>query len=83
MAEVTFTVNTSELLGREIVAFEEVYDGDSIVAEHKDINDRNQTVVVSTVPAPKTGDATGLPGLIAMFLLSTGMLFGFAVKRRQ
>jgi len=58
-AAVTFVVNTSDLAGKELVAFETVYrlndykEGTemdkiekTVVAEHKDLNDEGQTVKI-------------------------------------
>lgn len=59
-AKVTFTINTSKLAGKELVAFETAYrlddykEGDKIsstkktvVAEHKDFDDEGQTVKIT------------------------------------
>ena len=42
----TFTIDTSALVGHEIVVFEKAYIGDTLVVSHEDINDVAQTVVV-------------------------------------
>lgn len=42
--EVDFEFNASDLRGKELVAFEELYIDSTLVAEHKDINDKEQTV---------------------------------------
>lgn len=42
--EVDFEFNASDLRGKELVAFEELYIDSTLVAEHKDINDEEQTV---------------------------------------
>ena len=42
--EVDFEFNASDLRGEELVAFEELYIDSTLVAEHKDINDKEQTV---------------------------------------
>ena len=47
-AKVVFTVPTG-YAGRKLVAFETLYDGAKIVAEHKDIHDHSQTVWVPKV----------------------------------
>ena len=49
--QIEFTFNASELAGKELVTFEELYDMTNPdepikVAEHKDINDEGQTVTV-------------------------------------
>lgn len=83
-AKITFVVNTSNLEGKELVAFETAYrledykKGDDltkvktiVVAEHKDINDKGQTVRITQKPkdtpketpkdTPTPGTSTGTP----------------------
>lgn len=71
--DVPITVDTTKLGGSELVVFEEVYDKDgNLVAEHKDINDKGQTVYVEKKPTPQTGDsATGL-GLFLGLAMACG-----------
>ena len=50
--QIEFTFNASELAGKELVTFEELYDVTNPdepikVAEHKDINDKGQTVTIT------------------------------------
>ncbi len=50
--QIEFTFNASELVGKELVTFEELYDMTSSdepkkVAEHKDIEDKGQTVIIT------------------------------------
>ncbi|MBR3319004.1 VaFE repeat-containing surface-anchored protein [Candidatus Saccharibacteria bacterium] len=57
--ELEFTINTTGLSGKEIVAFETLYIDDAVdeenwIAEHKDLNDDSQTVWVK-VNKPNTG----------------------------
>lgn len=58
--EISFTFNASDLGGKNLVTFEELYDitnpdKPKKVSEHKDINDSNQTVTVKEKPEkPKT-----------------------------
>ena len=82
--KVTFVVNTSNLEGKELVAFETAYrledykEGadqeqitSTVVAEHKDINDKGQTVKITKKPkdtpketpkkTPTPGTSTGTP----------------------
>lgn len=76
--EIEFVVNTKDLKGHHLVAFETVSDAKTkkVVAEHKDINDEDQTVVVKTSTNVKTGVQT----LAIMFaILSLLALAGFAV----
>lgn len=66
--EIAFTFNASELAGKELVTFEELYDlsnpdEPTKVAEHKDIEDEGQTVTITeriiTMHTTSTGKATG------------------------
>lgn len=62
--DVTFTFNAEKLNGRKLVVFEELYLDDELVADHKDINDEDQTVeipekpddTVTPTPTPKQTD---------------------------
>ena len=57
-ARLDFTINAKDLKGAELVCFEEIYtiddegNPDKLVAEHKDINDKGQTV---KIVEPKIG----------------------------
>ncbi|WP_159458187.1 VaFE repeat-containing surface-anchored protein, partial [Listeria goaensis] len=64
-AKVEFTFNTKNLAGKDLVVFEELYKNKELIAEHKNINDANQTVKVAKPSVikqtihtnmPKTGD---------------------------
>ena len=66
--QITFTFNASELAGKELVTFEELYDlsnpdEPTKVAEHKDIEDDGQTVTITeriiTMHTTATDKATG------------------------
>ena len=66
--ELAFTFNASELAGKELVTFEELYDltnpdEPTKVAEHKDMKDEGQTVTITeriiTIHTTSTGKATG------------------------
>ena len=62
-----FTFNASELAGKELVTFEELYDVTNPdepikVAEHKDIKDKGQTVTVKEKPeSPATSEEPSTP----------------------
>lgn len=57
-ADVTFTVDTTELAGMRLVAFEHLYDGDRLVASHAALDDEGQTVYVPGIRTELTSDAT-------------------------
>ena len=43
--ELTYTFDASALAGKAVVVFEDLYQGDSLVASHADLEDEGQTVV--------------------------------------
>ncbi|MGF2715654.1 VaFE repeat-containing surface-anchored protein, partial [Bacillus cereus] len=45
-----FTFDATELQGKEVVVFEDLYQGDILVATHSDINDAGQTVKFKVKP---------------------------------
>ena len=60
--QIEFTFNASELAGKELVTFEELYDVTNPdepikVAEHKDIKDKGQTVTITEKPESPTTPA--------------------------
>ena len=65
--QIAFTFNASELGGKELVTFEELYDTTNPdepikVAEHKDIKDKGQTVTITEKPeSPTTPDEPSTP----------------------
>lgn len=46
-AKVEFTFNTKNLAGKDLVVFEELYQNKELIAEHKDLGDKGQTVQVA------------------------------------
>ncbi|MBS6923018.1 MAG: VaFE repeat-containing surface-anchored protein [Lachnospiraceae bacterium] len=65
--QIEFTFNASELGGKELVTFEELYDVTNPdepikIAEHKDIDDEGQTVTVKEQPeSPATPEESDTP----------------------
>ena len=65
--QIEFTFNASELGGKELVTFEELYDVTNPdkpikVAEHKDITDKGQTVTIKEKPeSPTTPEEPNTP----------------------
>lgn len=81
--EVEFEIDTSKLGGKELVVFEELYDMEgNLLIDHKDINDKDQTVKVNKKPVenPKTGDFD-LEVYASMLTIAT-MIF-FTLKNRS
>jgi hypothetical protein len=58
VAEVTFTFDASDLTGTAIVAFEELSIDGTVIADHKDIDDEDQTVRIVQISTELT-DAEG------------------------
>lgn len=100
--QIAFTFNASELAGKELVTFEELYDVTNPdkpikVAEHKDIEDKGQTVTITGKPdepttpesdtptgkgnPPKTGDTTNLALLFLLLILSAAGLVFTAYRK--
>lgn len=73
-AEMKFVFDASALENKEVVVFEEVYRAETLIAEHKDIEDKDQTVSFYKTYSPPTGDETNLPLWIALAVLSAAAL---------
>lgn len=63
--ELTYTFDASTLAGASVVVFEDLYQGENVVASHADINDEGQTVTfgqpqIGTI-ATINGEKTSLP----------------------
>lgn len=58
-ATMAFSLDASELAGKDIVAFETLMYEDEIVAEHKDIDDASQTVTVINLSTTAVDGADG------------------------
>ena len=95
--EVTFVIDTRNLKGKELVAFETAYrindyeEGKDLsettltqVAEHKDLKDKGQTVLVKdgpeVSPPPKTGDNTMLWLYGGLFTAAFGSMLALVIK---
>ena len=95
--KVTFVIDTRNLKGKELVAFETAYrindydgKGDlskttlTQVAEHKDLKDKGQTVLVKdgpvVSPPPKTGDNTMLWLYGGLFTAAFGSILALVIK---
>lgn len=59
--DVTFTVDTTKLVGKSIVVFEKLFSGETEIANHEDRGDDNQTVLVRTpeIRTNASGATTG------------------------
>ena len=84
-AEVKFTIDTTKY--DELVVFEELYYGKTLIGEHKDINDKAQTVSFSDTNTPPSRVPTGVSAmlivLLAIMLIGGGVgIFFFKKKIR-
>lgn len=57
--ELTYTFDASALAGKAVVVFEDLYQGESLVASHADINDDEQTI---SFGQPKIGTTATVDG---------------------
>ena len=82
-AQVSFKLNTSKIAGKELVAYEKVYnEKGQLVATHEDINNRDQTIRVAQPTIPRTGDGSLLYMYLGLFLTSFVALASLtAIKR--
>ena len=93
--EVRFTFDGSKLSGRDVVAFEYLYDKDMEIAKHENIEDKGQTVhfTEEEIPpketpknpssTPKTGDTMKLLPWVAALVLAAGGTLIMAIKRKK
>lgn len=90
--DIEFKFDASKLAdGAELVAFEELYKDNVLVAEHKDIDDEGQTVTIGEPPAtPEDGDyaKTG-ENLIGWIIIALALVAGattltvYGVRKRN
>ena len=79
-AEVVFHTQGEQLRGKQLVVFEDFYQGNERVAFHRDINSRDQSVKGEEPKKPRVArTGVGSNSLAAMGLLLAGM--GLAVRR--
>jgi len=88
VANVTFEVDTSELRGRSVVAFETLSHDGRTVAIHADASDANQTVVIEGSPiaratTPSTGDGTGIRPDAPVAMGIAAIVTGILLRRRK
>ncbi len=87
-ADISVTIDASELAGSDIVFFEYLYHNDILVAMHADISDEEQTITFppNTPPTPPTGDNVNISLTVLLALLAlAGMavIFLHAKKNRE
>lgn len=83
---VPFTVDTRDLDGREIVAFQHIYvldrDGsERLVATHTSLDDPDQTILIQSLPPlPATGTTLFITGMITIAMVSIGLGLWFMTR---
>ena len=87
-AEVTFKFDAGCLNGKDLVVFETLYyaDSDIEVADHKDIEDKGQTVTVEkpVMPdTPKTGDDFNVWIWIALLVIASGTIAAVQIRKKE
>lgn len=81
---ITFTVDTSDYLNEELVAFQTIYDeNDNIVGEHKDIDDADQTVLVTDKIVVQTGLSGNIALMLSLISLILASLGGYALHIKK
>lgn len=70
-----FDVSTRGMNGETIVVFEKLYRNGRLIAAHREIEDREQSVLITGRESPKTGDDQ----IELLMLLATTVLFSFIV----
>lgn len=91
-ATVSFTFPAARLSNRYVVATEELYMGELLLASHDDLGDKNQTVHVyervvgritvwDNISSPRTGDV-GLGVYAVLALLAVAGIVGLSWRRR-
>ena len=84
---VVFHFAEKDLAGKTVVVFETLMLEDEIIAEHKDINDKMQTVKIKKPidGVPKTGDETGLMKYLILFVISAigFVIAGYMMSRKK
>lgn len=82
VTQVDFELNKSQIKpGSKFVVFEELYDGNKVIAEHKDKSDKSQTVEVSGTNPPLA--KTGAVALMALALSGVLTAAGIVLVNRR
>ena len=81
--EIVFSLDTTNLAGKEIVVFETLYHEGFEIALHADIEDEGQTVrVENPIIPPKTSDSNKIELLTGMMLTMLALVL-FLTKRKK
>ena len=79
--DVKFHFDASDLGGKTLVVFEDLYCNEIKLATHADLHDAAQTVTVEHVP--QTSDNSNITLYVVVFVLSAAALFVFAYYLKQ
>lgn len=85
-AEVSFNLDSSKLSGKSIVLYEELYQGDTLVAVHTDINNSDQTITYppETPPdTPKTGDSEYVLPLLILLAVTIITIISIRLSKNR
>ena len=77
-----FTFNASNLGGKTVVVFENLYHEGVIIGMHRDINDTNQSIDIIKRETVKTGDNTGMIYYMLGIVLVGSILISFIFKKK-
>ena len=79
--EITFTVDSDKLAGKDLVVFEKVYDMEgNLLTSHEDLEDEGQTVTINFPPTtPPVDTATNMAETSMKALLMSSALVGFGM----
>lgn len=73
--QIEVDLDLSTLKGKEIVAFEKIYQNGKLIATHEDINDKDQTIQIQAPELPLTGSLKQHTNLvIGGLLLACGLI---------
>ena len=83
--EVVFTFNSSALGEKVIVVFEELYLDGTLIAEHKDIDDIDQTVTLTKgkKDTPDTGVANNTITMLVLVMSASAVVVGLKAKKKE
>ena len=77
-----FTFNASNLGGKTVVVFEDLYHEGVLICMHRDINDINQSIDIIKRKTVKTGDNIGIIYYVLGTVLAGSILITLVLKRR-
>ncbi len=82
--EIPFYLDATSLAGKDIVLYETLYQGDSVVAVHTDINNKEQTISYPVPPdTPRTGDTLPIIPILTLGVLALISLISIIRSRHK